>query len=185
MDQAQDVIGWFESWDRLQNVAIAAVFFYAFIVLLVRVLGKRTTSQMNNFDWIITIAVGSLAFHLSLLVLLVGVAGAVRGAGADGLRLVTGAVRGRAPSGDVTARSQGRRTSRRRLPSQRSCRALPGPGAACGAADPSLRQVHDGTGSGTVPGVLSPDETTGRSAPSSPSSATPDAHCAAPLPPLG
>jgi len=35
-----------------------------------------------------------------------------------------------------------------------------------GAADPSLRQIHDRTGSGTVPGVLSPDETTGRSAPS-------------------
>ena len=61
MDQAQDVIGWFESWDRMQNVAIGAIFFYAFIVLLVRILGKRTTSQMNNFDWIITIAVGSLA----------------------------------------------------------------------------------------------------------------------------
>ena len=61
MDEAQDIIGWFGSWDRLENVAIGAIFFYAFIVLLVRILGKRTTSQMNNFDWIITIAVGSLA----------------------------------------------------------------------------------------------------------------------------
>ncbi|MEE4211070.1 MAG: YetF domain-containing protein [Parvularcula sp.] len=61
MEQTNDIIGWFGGWDRLRNVAIGAVFFYAYIVLLVRLLGKRTTGQMNNFDWIITIAVGSLA----------------------------------------------------------------------------------------------------------------------------
>ncbi|MGB3796910.1 MAG: YetF domain-containing protein [Alteraurantiacibacter sp.] len=47
--------------DRLWSVAISAVFFYFFIVILVRVVGKRTTSQLNNFDWIINITVGSLA----------------------------------------------------------------------------------------------------------------------------
>jgi len=44
----------------LLNIAGSAVVFYVGIVTLVRVLGKRTTSQMNNFDWIITITVGSL-----------------------------------------------------------------------------------------------------------------------------
>jgi len=67
MEEAIDIIGWFESWDRLANVAIGAVFFYFYIVILTRILGKRTTSQMNNFDWIITIAVGSLAASGTLL----------------------------------------------------------------------------------------------------------------------
>ena len=51
----------FSSWERLATIAVGALFFYFVIVSLVRLLGKRTTSQMNNFDWIITIAVGSLA----------------------------------------------------------------------------------------------------------------------------
>ncbi len=52
---------WFSSWAELAQIAIGAAFFYILVVVLVRVLGKRTTSQMNNFDWIISIAVGSLA----------------------------------------------------------------------------------------------------------------------------
>lgn len=52
---------WFNGWERLASVAVGAVFFYALIVLVVRVAGKRLTSQMNNFDWIVTIAIGSLA----------------------------------------------------------------------------------------------------------------------------
>lgn len=56
-----DLAGWFSSTDRLVNVAIGAVVFFVAIVVLVRLLGNRTTGQMNNFDWIITVAVGSLA----------------------------------------------------------------------------------------------------------------------------
>jgi uncharacterized membrane protein YcaP (DUF421 family) len=57
----EDINTWFNSFDRLQSVAVGAAFFYLYVVLLTRVLGKRTTSQMNNFDWIVTVAVGSLA----------------------------------------------------------------------------------------------------------------------------
>ena len=49
------------SFDRMSSIAISSVFFFAFIVVLVRIVGKRATSQLNNFDWIINIAVGSLA----------------------------------------------------------------------------------------------------------------------------
>ena len=35
--------------------------FYVLIVILVRAFGKRSTAQLNNFDWIINITVGSLA----------------------------------------------------------------------------------------------------------------------------
>jgi|TARA_R100000501_G_scaffold10060_1_gene19843 uncharacterized membrane protein YcaP (DUF421 family) len=56
-----DIDTWFNSWERLWSVAQGAAFFFVLIVVLVRILGKRTTGQMNNFDWIITVAVGSLA----------------------------------------------------------------------------------------------------------------------------
>ena len=56
-----DIQTWFSSWDRLWSVGQSAAFFFVFIILVVRVLGKRVTAQMNNFDWIITVAVGSLA----------------------------------------------------------------------------------------------------------------------------
>ncbi|WP_158610985.1 DUF421 domain-containing protein [Aurantiacibacter spongiae] len=52
---------WFNGLDRLESVAISAVVFYFLIILMTRLAGKRTTGQMNNFDWIVTVAVGSLA----------------------------------------------------------------------------------------------------------------------------
>ena len=52
---------WFNSWDRLASVAQGSLFFFVYIVLIMRVSGKRTASQMNNFDWIVTVAIGSLA----------------------------------------------------------------------------------------------------------------------------
>ncbi len=51
---------WFSSWDRLESIAVSSLVFYVLIVTLVRVVGKRVTAQMNSFDWIITVAVGSL-----------------------------------------------------------------------------------------------------------------------------
>jgi len=52
---------WFGGRDRILDSVIAVVLFYILIVLIVRLLGKRTTAQLNNFDWIINITVGSLA----------------------------------------------------------------------------------------------------------------------------
>jgi len=56
-----DVSTWFNSWERLWSVGQGTVFFFVFIVVLIRISGKRTTSQMNNFDWIVLVAIGSLA----------------------------------------------------------------------------------------------------------------------------
>ena len=56
-----EAVNIFSSWARLGEIAANAVLFYVFIVALVRVSGKRTTSELNNFDWIINVAVGSLA----------------------------------------------------------------------------------------------------------------------------
>ncbi len=42
------------------HIAASCVVFYYFIIVLVRLSGKRTTGNMNNFDWIITVAIGSI-----------------------------------------------------------------------------------------------------------------------------
>ena len=43
------------------EISANALLFYILIIVMVRVVGERTTSEFNNFDWIINVAVGSLA----------------------------------------------------------------------------------------------------------------------------
>lgn len=45
---------------QLVRLAIAVPVIYFALIALIRLSGKRTTSQMNNFDWIVTVALGSL-----------------------------------------------------------------------------------------------------------------------------
>jgi uncharacterized membrane protein YcaP (DUF421 family) len=52
---------WFDSWDRIGAVMVAALAVYIAIVLVVRISGKRTTANLNSFDWLITVTIGSLA----------------------------------------------------------------------------------------------------------------------------
>jgi len=42
------------------TVVLTAVFAYVWLVLLLRVSGKRTLSQLNAFDFIVTVALGSI-----------------------------------------------------------------------------------------------------------------------------
>ncbi len=51
---------WFGGWEGLLEVVITAPVIYLLVVAFVRVSGKRTTGQMNNFDWIVTVAMGSI-----------------------------------------------------------------------------------------------------------------------------
>ena len=51
----------FSSPERVLWIALISILFFVLIVAIVRLMGKRLTAQMNNFDWIITVAVGSLA----------------------------------------------------------------------------------------------------------------------------
>ena len=48
-------------WPRMVEVGGNALLFYVLIVVMVRLVGKRTTSELNNFDWIINVTIGSLA----------------------------------------------------------------------------------------------------------------------------
>ncbi|MGF1550158.1 MAG: DUF421 domain-containing protein [Sphingomonadaceae bacterium] len=56
-----EIGSWFTSFERLQEVFLSALVMYVAIVAMVRIAGKRTSAQMNNFDWIMTVATGALA----------------------------------------------------------------------------------------------------------------------------
>lgn len=51
---------WFESWYRLGALLLAGVVAYTFLVLVLRVSGKRTLAKLNAFDLVVTIALGSV-----------------------------------------------------------------------------------------------------------------------------
>ncbi|NNJ27237.1 DUF421 domain-containing protein [Alienimonas chondri] len=50
----------FKGWPVLFRVAVSSVGLYVLTLCLFRLQGTRTTSKMNNFDWIVTIASGSI-----------------------------------------------------------------------------------------------------------------------------
>ena len=51
---------WIGDLPRLGEIILGAVILYIFVVAFVRLMGKRATAQMNNFDWLIVVATGSL-----------------------------------------------------------------------------------------------------------------------------
>lgn len=50
---------WFDSWADILRVLIVGAVSYATLVGLLRVSGKRTLGQLNAFDFVITVALGS------------------------------------------------------------------------------------------------------------------------------
>jgi len=50
----------FDGWEEIFKVCIAAPIMYVSVVVAIRIVGERSTSQMNNFDWIVTVAIGSI-----------------------------------------------------------------------------------------------------------------------------
>lgn len=49
-----------EDWSGVLRAIVSALITYIAVVILVRLSGKRSASQMNNFDWIVTVAIGSI-----------------------------------------------------------------------------------------------------------------------------
>lgn len=49
----------FDGWESLIRTFVVGVLAYCFLVVLLRVSGKRTLSKMNVFDWVVTVALGS------------------------------------------------------------------------------------------------------------------------------
>ncbi|MDQ0325116.1 uncharacterized membrane protein YcaP (DUF421 family) [Rhodopseudomonas julia] len=50
----------FDSWGDLFRILIIGILAYGGLVLLLRATGKRTLSKMNAFDFIVTVALGSI-----------------------------------------------------------------------------------------------------------------------------
>ncbi|MBA2662590.1 MAG: DUF421 domain-containing protein [Bradymonadaceae bacterium] len=57
----------FESWTKLAYVGLLALLVYLALIVLLRVTGKRTTSKMNAFDWVVTVALGSMVSTVILV----------------------------------------------------------------------------------------------------------------------
>ena len=49
----------FDGWNSLLRTLIVGVLGYCFLVLFLRISGKRTLAKMNAFDWVVTVALGS------------------------------------------------------------------------------------------------------------------------------
>ncbi len=56
----------FNSWDALLRTLIIGTLGYIAIIFLLRISGKRTLSKWNSFDFIVTIAFGSILASLML-----------------------------------------------------------------------------------------------------------------------
>src|SRR5690606_26410127 len=50
----------FSNWESLIRVVITSALAYPAIIIILRVSGKRSLSKMNAFDFIVTIALGSI-----------------------------------------------------------------------------------------------------------------------------
>ena len=57
----------FDNIDKLGRILLTSVMVYVLIVLVTKVSGKRSTSQLNNFDWVVTVMIGSLGASTILL----------------------------------------------------------------------------------------------------------------------
>lgn len=51
----------FNSFDSLKDIVIVAVLFYISIIVMLRLSGKRTLSDLNAFDFVVTVTIGSIA----------------------------------------------------------------------------------------------------------------------------
>lgn len=50
---------WFDSWQDVIRVVAVGAAAYFFVIVALRISGKRTLSQMNAFDFVVTVALGS------------------------------------------------------------------------------------------------------------------------------
>ncbi|RZJ27909.1 MAG: DUF421 domain-containing protein [Flavobacterium sp.] len=56
----------FHDWASLRNVAVTTLLAFVILFLFVRISGKRTLAQLNAFDFVVTIALGSTMAYMML-----------------------------------------------------------------------------------------------------------------------
>ncbi len=49
----------FDNWNALLRTLVLGILSYGFLVLILRITGKRTVSKWNSFDLVVTVALGS------------------------------------------------------------------------------------------------------------------------------
>lgn len=54
------IVVWFDSWSALVTVILVGGSAYVLLVAVVRLSGKRSLSQLNAFDFVVTVALGSI-----------------------------------------------------------------------------------------------------------------------------
>ena len=57
----------FDNFDKLGRIVAASALVYLLIVGVTKLSGKRSTSQLNNFDWVVTVMIGSIGASTILL----------------------------------------------------------------------------------------------------------------------
>ncbi|RKE58375.1 uncharacterized membrane protein YcaP (DUF421 family) [Dietzia kunjamensis] len=50
---------WFDNWSDILRILLVGTAAYLFLVVAIRAFGKRTLAQLNAFDFIVTVALGS------------------------------------------------------------------------------------------------------------------------------
>ncbi|MEU1973740.1 YetF domain-containing protein [Microbacterium sp. NPDC019599] len=50
---------WFDNWSDILRVVVVGIASYALLVVSIRLSGKRTLAQLNAFDFVVTVALGS------------------------------------------------------------------------------------------------------------------------------
>jgi uncharacterized membrane protein YcaP (DUF421 family) len=97
---------WFDSWSGLYRVLLVGASAYVWLVLVLRVSGKRTLAKLNAFDLVVTVALGSTLATILLSTDVAWAEGALALALLAGLQMVVAAVTSRLPGGRsvVTAR---------------------------------------------------------------------------------
>lgn len=55
------------SSEDVWRLLASAVIIYILNILYIRLLGKRSTSELNNFDWIVTVSIGSITASAIIL----------------------------------------------------------------------------------------------------------------------
>jgi uncharacterized membrane protein YcaP (DUF421 family) len=55
----KDAIVWFDSWPAILRIVLVGSAAYAVLIIVLRVSGKRTLGQLNAFDFVVTVALGS------------------------------------------------------------------------------------------------------------------------------
>ncbi|MBF4616052.1 DUF421 domain-containing protein [Curtobacterium sp. VKM Ac-1376] len=97
---------WFDTWSALGRILLIGVAAYALVVCVIRISGKRTLSQLNAFDFIVTVALGSTLATILLSKDVSWAEGALALALLAGLQLVLALLSSRVPAfrSVVTAR---------------------------------------------------------------------------------